>query len=126
MRKTRLIIDSNPMLYLLNHHLIQGCISKLIIILQDSDLRFMIPNSTKALELAHIITNLPSESISSSITDHLPNEHLFTIAFDKPWYGDMLTYLRTQNFIPHLIHVDHHHIRHRSALYLPIDDVLYR
>ena len=95
-------------------------------ILQEYDLEFSTPKSKKALVLAEIVTALPSDITSAPINIDFPDEHLFYIASDDPWYGDLLVYLRTQKFGKHLSRDDRQRIRHQAPHYLLIDDILYR
>ena len=98
--------DSNPMRYLLSRHLLQGQATKWVVVLQEFDLEFMSPKSTKALALATLMTDLPPLTTSSPTKDDLPDDFLFVISTDDPWYGDILLYLRAQNFAAHLNHKD--------------------
>ena len=85
--------DSNPMWYLLSHHLLQGRAAKWVVILQEFDLDFVSPKITNALALATLMTDLPPLTASSPPKDVLPNDFLFVISTDDPWYGDILLYL---------------------------------
>ena len=103
---TRVVLDSNPMLYLLRYRLPQGRAAKWVVILQEFDLEFMSPKSMKALALATLMTDLPPLTASSPPTDDPPDDFLFVISTDDPWYGEILLYLRTQNFPTHFNHED--------------------
>ena len=78
------------MSYLLSHFLLQGHVSKWIVILQEFDLEFVSPKRTKALALATLMTYLPPLSASPPIMVNLPNELLFFISTDDPWYGGII------------------------------------
>jgi hypothetical protein len=60
LRTTKVVIDSNPMQYLLSRRQVNGKFSHWIIILQEYDLEFSTPKSKKALVLAELVTTLPS------------------------------------------------------------------
>jgi hypothetical protein len=81
------------MQYLLGHRQINGKFSRWIVILQEYDLEFSTPKSKKALILAKLIMTFPSETTSSPVNTNFPNEHLFFIPSDDPWYDDILFYL---------------------------------
>jgi hypothetical protein len=102
------------MQYLLSRRQINGKFSQWIIILQEYDLEFSIPKSKKSLILVELITTFPSETTSSPLNTDFPNEHLFYIPSDDPWYDDLLVYLRTQKFGPHLSRDDRWHIHHQA------------
>jgi hypothetical protein len=87
------VADSNPMQYLLSRRQINGKFSRWIIILQEYDLKFSTPKRKKSLILAELITTFPSDTTSSPINTDFPDEHLFYIPSDDPWYDDLLVYL---------------------------------
>ena len=64
----------------------------------------------KALALATLMTNLPPLTASSAPKDDLPDDFLFIISTDDPWYGDILLYLQTQKFPAHFNHEDRRRI----------------
>jgi hypothetical protein len=102
LRTTKVIVNSNPMQYLLKHRQINGKFSRWIVILQEYDLEFSTPKRKKALILTELVTTFPSDTTSAPINTDFLDEHLFYITSDDPWYGDLLVYLRTQKFSNHL------------------------
>jgi hypothetical protein len=102
------------MQYFLNHQRINGKFARWIIILQEYDLEFSTPKSKKALILTELIMAFPSDTTSTHVNTDFPDEHLFYITSDDPWYGDLLVYLQTQKFGNHLSRDHHHHIRHQA------------
>ena len=126
LRTTKVVADSNPMQYLLNRRQVNEKFARWIIILQEYNLKFSTPKSKKALVLAELVTALPSDTPSAPVNTDFPDEHLFYITSDDPWYGDLLIYLRTQKFSNHLSRDDRRRIRHQVPRYLLIGDILYR
>jgi hypothetical protein len=126
LRRTKVVANSNPMQYLLNHWKINGKFAQWIIILQVYDLKFSTPKSKKSLVLAELVMAFPSDTTSPPVNTDFPNEHLFYITSDDPWYDDLLVYLQTQNFGNHLSQDDRCCIRHQAPCYLLIKDILYR
>jgi hypothetical protein len=123
---TKVVEDSNPMQYLLSHRKVNGKFARWIVILQEYDLEFSTPKSKKALVLAEIVIALPSDTTSAPINTDFPNEHLFYITLDDPWYDNLLVYLRTQKFGNHLSRDDRQCICHQDPRYLLIGDILYQ
>jgi hypothetical protein len=82
------------MQYLLSHRQINGKFSRWIVILQEYDLKFSTPKRKKSLILAELIMTFPSDTTSSPINTDFPDEHLFYIPSDDPWYDDLLVYLQ--------------------------------
>ena len=63
-----------------------------IMILQEFDLDFMSAKSKKSLVFAELISKLPcGEEIVYD--ESFPDEHLFLISPQDPWYGDIILYL---------------------------------
>jgi hypothetical protein len=93
LRTTKVVADSNPMQYLLNRRQVNRKFTRWIIILQEYDLDFSTPKSKKALVLAELVTTLPSNTPSAPVNTDFPDEHLFYITSDDPWFGDLLVYL---------------------------------
>ena len=102
--------NSNPMCYLLSHLLLQGRATKWVVILQEFDLEFVSLKCIKALALAMLMTDLPPLTTSPLLNDDLRDDFLFVISIEDPWYGDILLYLRTQNFTAHLNREDRRRI----------------
>ena len=70
--------------------------------------------------------DLPYASMKYEPSDSFLDEFLFLISTIDPWYGDLLIYLQTQWFQPHLSHDDHHRIHHHAKYYLILNDTSYR
>jgi hypothetical protein len=102
LRTTKVVTDSNPMQYLLSRQQINDKFARWIVILQEYDLEFSTPKRKKALVFTELVMALPSNTTSTPVNIEFPNEHLFYITSDDPWYNDLLIYLRTQNFSNHL------------------------
>lgn len=56
-------------------------------ILQDFYYNLLPQQSNKALALAEFLENLPTGVADPPLHDDLPDEHVFTISLDDPWYG---------------------------------------
>jgi hypothetical protein len=123
---TKVIADSNPMQYLLSRRQVNSKFTQWIIILQEYNLEFSTPKSKKALILAELVTALPSDTTSAPVNTDFPDEHLFYITSNDPWYRDLLVYLRTQKFGNHLSRDDRRRIRHQAPRYLLIGEILYQ
>ena len=61
-------------------------------ILQEFDLEFMSAKSKKSLVFVELISELPCEE-EIVYDESFPDEHLFLISSQDPWYGDLIFYL---------------------------------
>ena len=123
---TTVLADQNLMYYILTHQVLGGKYSPSIVILQEFDLEFSKATSKKSSVFAELICDLPSATTESKPSDSFPDEFVFLISTTDPWYGDLLIYLQTQCFQPHLSRDDRRHILHHVKYYLILNDTLYR
>ena len=89
-------------------------------------MEFAKATSKKSLVFSELMCDLPCASMESEPSDSFPDEFLFLISTTDPWYGDLLIYLQTQQFKPHLTRDDRRRIRHHAKYYLILNDTLYR
>jgi hypothetical protein len=94
-RKTMVISNYNPMQHILTRQFLGGKYSKWIVILEDFDLEFERAKSKKYLVFSKLTCDLPCSETENVATDSLPDESLFLISFDEPWYKDIIIYLQT-------------------------------
>jgi hypothetical protein len=78
------------MLFLLSCRVINGKFVCWIVVLLEFDLEFTTPKSKKSLDLTEFIFDLVTGVTDPPLNDYLPDEHLFTILLDHPWYGDII------------------------------------
>jgi hypothetical protein len=79
--------------YVLTRRVIDGNISRWIVILQEFDLDFVLAKSKKSLVFVELISELPVES-GDVILEELPIKgDMFFIVSSDPWYGDIIVYL---------------------------------
>jgi len=59
------------------------------------------------------------------VNDSFPDKFLFLFDSLDPLYGDVLVYLETQCFLPHIYHDERHCIRHQDRNYIIVYNTLY-
>ena len=126
LRKTTVISDCNPMIYILTRQLLGGKYSKWIVILQEFDLEFEKSKSKKSLVFAELICDFPRVDEETVAEESIIDESLFLISTLDPWYGDIIVYLQTQSFRPELSKSERRKIRFQSQQFKIIGDTLYR
>ena len=78
--------------------MIGGKYNRWIVILQEFDLDFMSTKSKKSLVFAELISKFPcGEEIVYD--ESFPDEHLFLISPQDPWYGDIIVYLDRKSVV---------------------------
>ena len=93
---TTILVDQNPMYYILTHQVLEGNYSYWIVILQEFDLEFSKAISKKSLVFAELICDLTYATMESKPINSFPDEFLFLISTTNPLYGYLLIYLQTQ------------------------------
>lgn len=124
-RKTLVLVDINPMHFILTQHIVGGKYAKWTVILQEFYLEFATSKSKKSLAFAELMCDLPSDIEPRLLDESILDESLFLIDSADPWYGDVIVYLRSQRFFPNLSRDDRRRIRHQAGHYLIVGDTLY-
>ena len=77
--------------------MIGGKYNRWIFILQEFGLEFLSAKSEKSLVFAELISDFPCEE-EIVYEESFPDEHIFLISSQDPWYGDIIIYLQTSIF----------------------------
>ena len=109
----------NPFQFVLSRWVIGGKYNWWIVILQEFDLEFLSAKSKKSLVFVELISELPCEE-AIVYEENFPNEHLFLIYSQDPWYRDIIIYLQTSNFPPALSKDECRKLRHLAKNYVII------
>lgn len=125
LRKTTVISDCNPMIYILTKQLLGGKYSKWIVILQEFDLEFEKSKSKKSLVFAELMCDFLRTYMETVAEEPIADESLFLISTLDPWYADIIVYLQTQSFRPKISRSEHRKIPFQSQQYRIIEDTLY-
>jgi hypothetical protein len=106
MRKSKEVLNSNPMSFIFIRWVINGKYACWIIILQEFNSEFVTPKRKKSLPLIEFIFYLPVGASDPPLIDDLLDEHMFSISIDDSWYGDNLVCLQKYMFGPHFSYDD--------------------
>ena len=102
LHQTLVVAHINPFQFILTRRMIGGKYNKLIVILQEFDLKFVLVKSKKSLIFAELIlyfTNLDEEEVYE---DSFVDQHIFLISTVDPCYKDIIMYLQTLKVPTHL------------------------
>lgn len=114
LRKTTVISDCNPMIYILTKQLLGGKYSKWIVILQEFNFEFEKSRSKKSLVFAELMCDFPRADTETMAEEPIADESLFLISTLDPWYGDIIIYLHTQSFRPEISRSERQKIQFQS------------
>ena len=126
LRKTTMISDCNPMMYILTKQFLGAKYSKWIVILQEFDLEFEKSKSKKSLIFVEITCDFPRTDTKTMAEQPIADESLFLISTLDPWYGDIIIYLQNKYFQPELSWSQRRKIHFQSQQYHIVGDTLYR
>jgi hypothetical protein len=93
-------IDHASIRYLMNKPDINGRIIRWILLLQQFDLTIL-DKPGKHNVVAYFLSRLTIPTEEGMIDDHFPDEHLFSISTQTPWFVDIENYLTTGRFPQH-------------------------
>ena len=79
----------------------------------------------KSLIFIEIICDLPCTTENTEPFDSFPNESLFLISMNDPWYGDIILYLQTLRYRPTTSRDERRRVFHQTKIYLVLNDTLY-
>ena len=99
LRQTLVVSHVNPVL---TRRMIGGKYNKLIFILEEFDLKFVLEKLKKSLIFAKLISDFPSEEQEEACEDTFVDEHIFLISTLDPWYKYIIIYLQTLKVPTHL------------------------
>ena len=83
------------MYYVLTRQVLGRKYTRWIVILQEFELEFTKSTSKKSLVFVELICDLPRTTETTDPLDSFPNESLFLISMNDPWYRDTILYLHT-------------------------------
>ena len=67
--------------------------------------------------VADFLSRIKNEDDYIPVDDHFPNEHLFSLSVNTPWFVYMENYLATRKLLSHLSRHEKHRIITQSANY---------
>ena len=89
------LVDQNPMYYILTRQVLGEKYSHWIVILQEFDLEFSKDTSKKSLVFMELMSDLPCALTEVEPNDSFPDEFVFLISTTDPWYEYLIIYLQT-------------------------------
>ena len=125
LHQTLVLAHINPFQFVLTRRMIGGKYNKLIVILQEFDIKFVSEKSKKSLIFAGLISDFPSLDEGEVHEGSFIDEHIFLISTMDPWYGDIIVYFQTLKVPSHLSRDEHRQLCHVVKNYLIVDDTLY-
>jgi len=88
-------------IFLMNKPVTTGRITRWILLLQEFNIT-IVDQPRKENVVVDFLSRIPQESTDIPMNDNFPNEHLFAVVVNTPWFADMTNYLATWKLPAHL------------------------
>lgn len=122
--KTFVLVVVNSFQFVLSRRVIGGKYNQWIVIFQEFDLEFLSAKSKNSLVFVELISELPCEE-DIAYEENFPNEHVFLISSQDPWYGHIIIYLQILKFSPSSSKDKRRKLHHLAKNYVIVGDTLY-
>ena len=96
-----LYIDHSAIRYLANKPIMNGRITRWILLLQELNITIK-DRPRKENVVADFLSRVPKIDDMLTVDDHFPEENLFAVAVKTPWYADVENYLTVGKLPKHL------------------------
>ena len=87
--------------YLMNKPVTPGHITRWFLLLQEFDIT-IVDKLGKDNVVADFLSRIEHDGKNTPIEDNFPNEHIFVVSANTPWYADIVNYLATRKVPRHL------------------------
>ena len=100
----------------MNKPLTNGRLTRWLLLLQEFNIT-IVDRPGKSNVVAYFLSRLDNPHEATTVNDDFPDEHLFAMSTDAPWFADIANYLVTGKTPPHLSACEKWNIIQKSATY---------
>eukprot|EP00253_Pinus_taeda_P025855 PITA_25855 len=119
-----LYTDYSAIKYLVNKPVTNGRITRWLILLQEFDITIK-DRPGKENPVADFLSRMTKPVDAAAVEDQFPDEHLFVVAVQTPWYADVANYLVVGKLPKHLTPNERKQIVQRSTRFSWIGGYLF-
>eukprot|EP00253_Pinus_taeda_P021131 PITA_21131 len=119
-----LYTDHSAIKYLANKPITNGRITRWLILLQEFDITIK-DRPRKENSVGDFLSRMAKPIDAATVEDQFPDEHLFVVAVQTPWYADIANYLTVGKLPKHLTPNERKHIVQRSTRFSWIGGYLF-
>jgi hypothetical protein len=109
-------IDHSAIRFLMNKPIIDDRVTKWLLLLQEFNI-IVLERPRKYNVVANFLSRIKNEDDDIPVDDSFPDEHLFALSVNTPWFADMKNYLATRKLLSHLSPHEKRKIITQSANY---------
>ena len=98
----------------MNKYVTPSRITRWLLLLQEFDIT-IVDKPGKDNVVAYFLSRLENDIEGTPIKDSFPDDYLFAISANTPWYADIANYLAIGKVLRHLSYKDQRKIIHHST-----------
>jgi hypothetical protein len=118
-------IDHSTIHYLMNKSITNGRVTRWLLLLQEFDIS-IIDKPGRENVIVDFLSRLTNEGEAIPLEDNFPDEHLFALSTNTPWFADIANYLAAGTLLQHLSPKERQRVIRQSATYSWIEGYLFR
>jgi hypothetical protein len=85
----------------MNKPITNGRVTRWLLLLQEFNIT-VLDRPGKYNVVAHFVFRIKNEDDDIHVDDSFPDEHLFSLSVNTPWFADMENYMDTRKLLSHL------------------------
>ena len=109
----------------MNKPITNGIVTRWLLLLQQFNIT-VIDRPGKENLVADFFSRIQHEDGTKPVEDTFPDEHIFFVSIQTPWFADIVNYLATGKIPNHLAPHDKHRIIVQSSNYSWVNNDLFR
>jgi hypothetical protein len=117
--------DHSAIRFLMNKPITNGRVTRWLLLLQEFNIT-VLDRPGKDNVVADFLSRIKNEDDDIPVDDSFPDEHLFSLSINTPWFADMENYLATRKLPSHLSPHEKRKIITQSANYSWVGHDLFR
>ena len=116
--------DHSVIRYLMNKSITNGGVTRWLLLLQEFNIS-IIDKPEKENVILDFLSQLTNEGEAIPVEDNFPDEHLFALSTNTPWFADIANYLAAGKLPQHLSPKESQRVIRQSATYSWIEGYLF-
>ena len=96
--------DHSTIIFLMNKPITNGRVTRWLLQLQEFNIT-VIDRPSKENLVANFLSRIQHEDGTKPVDDTFPDEHLFVVSIQTPWFADIANYLATRKIPNHCLHM---------------------
>jgi hypothetical protein len=109
----------------MNKSITNGRVTRWLLLLQEFDIS-IIDRPGKENVVADFLSRLTNDGETIPVEDSFPDQHLFALSTNTPWFADAANYLAAGRLPQHLSPKERQRVIRQSATYSWIEGYLFR